>query len=131
MPLGHTSPLNPPGSCPAHLSGPIPDGQQLVDITQDPGTPGVNDSSNQNNPPTPANPNTPTNTPDDTNTPTDTTTTPDDTNTPDNANPPVAPMPAPTPTSSSGTGFKLQNGKDAQNLNAQFAKLTADSSCTG
>lgn len=32
---------------------------------------------------------------------------------------------------STGSGFKLQNGKDAQALNAKFATLTADSSCTG
>ena len=34
-------PVNPPGSCPAHPEGPIPDGSQLVDITQDPGVPYV------------------------------------------------------------------------------------------
>ena len=34
-------------------------------------------------------------------------------------------------TSGSGSGFLLQNGKDAQALNKQFQSLTADSSCTG
>jgi hypothetical protein len=38
LPLGHTA-LNPQGSCPANPKGPIPDGQQLVDITQNPGPP--------------------------------------------------------------------------------------------
>jgi hypothetical protein len=38
LPRGHTA-LKPPGSCPAHPQGPIPDGQQLVDITQNPGPP--------------------------------------------------------------------------------------------
>jgi len=38
LPFQHTA-LNPPGSCPAHPQGPIPDGQQLVDITQNPGPP--------------------------------------------------------------------------------------------
>ena len=37
LPLG-VSAVNPPGSCPASTT-PIPDGQQLVDITQNPGTP--------------------------------------------------------------------------------------------
>ncbi len=32
---------------------------------------------------------------------------------------------------SSGGDFKTQNGQDAQKLNAQFAGLTADSSCQG
>ncbi|PPQ96591.1 hypothetical protein CVT26_006328 [Gymnopilus dilepis] len=35
-----------------------------------------------------------------------------------------------TTASSSGSGFKLQNGKDAQALNAKFASLTANSPCT-
>jgi hypothetical protein len=38
LPFGHTA-LNPTGSCPANPKGPIPDGQQLVDITQNPGPP--------------------------------------------------------------------------------------------
>lgn len=33
--------------------------------------------------------------------------------------------------SSSATGFRLQNGINAQQLNAQFATLTASDSCTG
>jgi len=38
LPFQHTA-LNPPGSCPANPQGPIADGQQLVDITQNPGPP--------------------------------------------------------------------------------------------
>lgn len=37
VPFGLSSPVNPAGSCPAHTSGGIADGSQLVDITQDPG----------------------------------------------------------------------------------------------
>jgi hypothetical protein len=33
--------------------------------------------------------------------------------------------------SASGSGFKAQNGKDAQALNQKFQSLTADSACTG
>ena len=48
IPFGLNAPVNPPGSCPANPTGPVPDGQQLVDITQDPGVPsagGADDSS--------------------------------------------------------------------------------------
>jgi len=38
LPFQHTA-LNPPGSCPANPQGPIADGTQLVDITQNPGPP--------------------------------------------------------------------------------------------
>lgn len=37
IPFGLSSPVNPPRSCPAHTSGGIPDGSQLISITQDPG----------------------------------------------------------------------------------------------
>ncbi|KAF8331899.1 proline-rich protein [Cantharellus anzutake] len=37
IPFGHSKPLSPPGSCPAHPQGPIADGSQLVDLTADPG----------------------------------------------------------------------------------------------
>jgi hypothetical protein len=40
IPFGQSTALKPPGSCPAHPSGPIADGTQLVDITQDPGVGG-------------------------------------------------------------------------------------------
>lgn len=39
IPLGLSAPLSPPGSCPANSAGPIPDGSQLVAITQVPGSP--------------------------------------------------------------------------------------------
>jgi len=38
LPLGVAA-VNPPGSCPANPAGPIPDGEQLNSITQSPGTP--------------------------------------------------------------------------------------------
>jgi hypothetical protein len=37
IPFGLNTPLNPPGSCPAHPDGPVPDGEQLNTIVQDPG----------------------------------------------------------------------------------------------
>jgi len=108
IPLGKSSPLNPPGSCPANPNGPIPDGQQLVDITQNPGSGGggggsppmlVGDQDGSTKTSTPA------------------AKKPTPTSTPNSPNP-------------QGGDFKLQNGKDAQKLNAQFSQLTENSSCT-
>jgi len=113
LPLGHSTSLSPPGSCPAHTSGPIPDGSQLVDITQDPGvgssstpTPAVGGAKQAAGTPM--------------------------TSAPASSTTPAA-APAATPSPASGTssgGFQLQNGKDAQALNAKFATLTASSACT-
>ncbi|CAL1715639.1 unnamed protein product [Somion occarium] len=47
IPFGQNAPLDPAGSCPANPQGPIPDGQQLVSITQDPGV-GSTGSGNGN-----------------------------------------------------------------------------------
>ncbi|KAK7683333.1 hypothetical protein QCA50_013595 [Cerrena zonata] len=44
IPLGQNKPLDPAGSCPAHPDGPIPDGQQLVDIVG--GAAGAGNSNN-------------------------------------------------------------------------------------
>ena len=108
IPFGLSSPLNPAGSCPANPNGPIPDGQQLVDITQNPGPGGavstrpvlVGSPSGSVKTSTPAI---------------------------SKSSPTSAPS---VPTPQAG-GFKLQNGEDAQKLNAQFATLTENSSCTG
>ncbi|KAF8892066.1 hypothetical protein BD779DRAFT_1610249 [Infundibulicybe gibba] len=111
IPFGATSPLSPPGSCPANPSGPIADGTQLVDATQNPGVAGG--APKQNN----------------------------GANTQSSApaiQPPsqtAAPLPAsspsasPAPKAAPSGNFQLQNGKDAQQLNAQFASLTANSPC--
>jgi len=107
IPFGRHAPLNPPGSCPAHSDGPIADGTQLVGLTQDPG---VGRASSQSPPAS--------------------------------TSPAVAVINVPasgTNASSSITpqasapaagGFQLQNGLDAQKLNAQFAALTVNSPCT-
>ncbi|KZS95125.1 hypothetical protein SISNIDRAFT_409029, partial [Sistotremastrum niveocremeum HHB9708] len=39
VPLGQTSPVNPPGSCPAKTDGPVPDGVQLNTLVKNPGVP--------------------------------------------------------------------------------------------
>lgn len=105
IPFGKNAPLSPPGSCPANPNGPIADGTQLVDITQNPGVGGAGNGSAGNTPPkatqpAPAPP----------------------------ASTPIAP-PAP-PANTGAGGFKLQNGKDAQALNAKFTTLNANSPCT-
>ena len=119
IPFGKNAPLSPPGSCPANPGGPISDGQQLADIVSSSGassSPASGSSSPSNSSaaaapvssaassPTPA------------------------------AAPPVASassFSAAGAAVSSPNGFQLQNGKDAQALNAKFESLTADSSCTG
>lgn len=108
MPLGYSAPLSPLGSCPANPEGPIPDGQQLSDITTNPHAPGGTDTSSSD-PPAAQTP------------------------TPSSAPALVASSVTPPASSISSTasGFALANGQAAQKLNAQFATLTADSSCTG
>ncbi|KAH9973430.1 hypothetical protein BGW80DRAFT_1437194 [Lactifluus volemus] len=110
IPLGQTAPLNPPGSCPAHPSGPIADGTQLVNQVSSPGVPsgsGGNDgtqssaSSQASSSPTPVSSCT------------------------------TSSSPASTPIASPSSGdFHAQNGKDAQTLNQMFQTLTPNSPCT-
>jgi hypothetical protein len=161
IPLGQNGPLNPPGSCPANPSGPVPAGQQLTDIVNSPGAPGGSGAANgtTQNPPSSASDSaaqvTPSSAASASNTsptPTATQATPSSaasasntssTPTATQAIPSSAASTAnssltPTPTaatnssaSGSGSGFKAQNGKDAQALNLKFKSLTADSACTG
>jgi len=109
VPFGLKS-LSPLGSCKAHPSGPIADGTQLVDLTQDPG---VSSSGNGSDSSAPASSSTP-----------ETSVAVAATSTA------VAPPAATSASTSSTSDFHLQNGLDAQKLNAQFKGLTASSSCT-
>jgi hypothetical protein len=122
IPFGHSAILSPPGSCAASPSGPIADGTQLTDTTQNPGVAGGSGGSANANSPPPASASSP----------------------PAAAAsaPPQCSPPPPAANTASGSGsgasaggsggsnFALQNGKDAQKLNAQFATLSASSSCT-
>lgn len=115
IPFGKTSPIEPPGSCPAQPDGPIPDGQQLVDITQVPNAPvpasGGNaapapDASSPSPSPSPA------------------------TNGPSDASPsPAAPADNGSPVTPAAG--KAADGRAAQQQNAKFATLTPDSQCDG
>jgi hypothetical protein len=101
LPFQHTA-LNPPGSCPANPQGPIADGQQLVDITQNPGPPSTGKTTPGSlivTSPSPVRFDASSDTSD-------------------------------TPDASSTGDFHLQNGQDAQKLNAKFAGLTPASTCT-
>ncbi|KAJ6607517.1 hypothetical protein B0H10DRAFT_2166790 [Mycena sp. CBHHK59/15] len=113
--------LSPLGSCKAHPSGPIADGTQLVDLTQDPGvsssdsnsTNGIAASSVASAAPE--------------------TTTSASVVSPPAATPAItaSSVAAAASTSAASTlGFQLQNGQAAQKLNAQFQTLTINSSCT-
>ena len=112
IPLGQNAPLNPAGSCPANPSGPVADGQQLVNIVQSPGVPGASGAGNSTaqNPAASASPAQPS---------------------PSPAAPAADASPSPTAANPSSSDFKAQNGKDAQALNQKFQALTPDSPCTG
>jgi len=112
IPFGHSTPLSPPGSCPAHTSGPIADGTQLVDLTHNPGVGTSSSGSSKDTTPV--------------TTPASSVVAPAATM----AAPPSAPTTSSSETSSTSGDFHLQNGKDAQALNANFASLTASSACT-
>ncbi|KAL0948598.1 hypothetical protein HGRIS_011156 [Hohenbuehelia grisea] len=111
--------VNPPGSCPAKVDGPVPDGQQLNALVQSPGTPAAAGAA---------------------------TAAPvvadkaavkpavkapakvaiaDQT---DNVQTPPAAAP---PANANAKPFTLDNGKKAKALNASFASLTPDSPCSG
>lgn len=140
IPLSMSSPVSPAGSCPANPSGPIPDGQQLVDITQDPGISGSRGSSGSGS--GSATTGSLSGNPGSANT---TVTTP---GTPGASSPTQSPAASSASStgaastgslgngtgnsgeSQSGSGFLLANGQEAQKQNAQFASLTTSSSCT-
>jgi len=127
IPLGMSSPVNPPKSCPANTQGGVADGTQLVSVTEDPGTGASNSSSAPSaSAPAPA----PTSSGSTTGQFAKAPTNSDDNDCQDD---PSTSAPAAQPTSSSKAAsgnFQQQNKLDAQKLNAQFASLTADSSCT-
>lgn len=137
MPFGASNPLSPLGACQANPSGPIPDGQQLVDITEDPGT--LGDSVKI--PPTSTSMSMPMSMPSGV----PSMSMPSDMNMPAMSMPMSMPssvpsmsmpasspasMPTPSVSNSQPGSFQLQNGKDAQMLNAMFSTLTPNSSCT-
>ncbi|KAH9990181.1 hypothetical protein BJV77DRAFT_947759 [Russula vinacea] len=127
IPFGKQAVLSPPGSCPAHTSGPIADGTQLVDQVSSPGVPSGSGTGNGSG-----------NTPNPSPAPSSASASPVQATpsspaaalaSPDNSSPAPTPSSA-APSGSGASGFKVQNGKDAQALNQKFQSLTADSPCT-
>jgi len=120
FPLGHSSALSPPGSCPANPGGKIADGTQLDAIADSPGN--VSPGNNNANPPPQA------------------VVTPPATSAASTRSHPAAvttssadlptTTPAADPPANTASGFQQQNGKDAQALNVQFATLAEGGSCT-
>ncbi|KAI0060250.1 hypothetical protein BV25DRAFT_1956048 [Artomyces pyxidatus] len=111
IPFGHSAVLSPAGSCAAHPAGPIADGTQLVDQVSTSGAGGATG--------------TPPNT-------TSTAATASPTYSADPTSTSDAYCPGTTsaaPLSSSSASFALQNGEDAQALNAKFASLDSSSTC--
>lgn len=144
VPLGLTAAVSPPGSCPAKPDGPVPDGVQLNTLVQSPGTPATAAAASGAASGTAADPTTAADpasgsaaTSTEAADPADSTDAVDPTTadaSADNAaagGAAAAAAPASTPatTSASSSSFTLQNGLDAQALNAQFATLTAASPC--
>lgn len=132
IPFGMNAPVSPAGSCPANPSGPIPDGSQLVSITQNPGVGGSSNAANGSTSPS-SSVGKPAAMP--SQTPTDVAQNPgmggsmatNGSSTPSSGSSVSKPA-APTPASSGS--FLLSNGQAAQQLNAQFASLTSSSPCT-
>ncbi|KAJ7606102.1 hypothetical protein DFH06DRAFT_1348196 [Mycena polygramma] len=150
VPFGLTS-LSPLGSCKANPSGPIADGSQLVDLTQDPGVAASSSSTTPENPSAGVTSSTveasstvvASSTVEASSVAVSTveasstvlassiveaSSTLDASSTV--AAPPAATTSAAGASPSSTSDFHLQNGLDAQKLNAQFQSLTANSSCT-
>ncbi|KIJ65151.1 hypothetical protein HYDPIDRAFT_89084 [Hydnomerulius pinastri MD-312] len=156
IPFGMSAPLSPAGSCPANPSGPIADGTQLVDLTQNPGVAAGNSTGTSTGNSTvsaaPTVSATPTNTigsalPTGTSDPSnvdgegDCDDSGDGEPTPSAVSLATSAAATSTPTatgattpsaspSSGGSSFLLSNGQAAQKLNAQFASLTTTSTCT-
>lgn len=127
IPFGMSAPVSPAGSCLANPSGPIADGSQLVDLTQNPGVGGTTASSDttggSNSTSTVTTPSA---------TPSSGSSDSDCEEDPTESTPTASPTMATTSAAAASTSgnFKLANGQNAQKLNAQFATLTATSLCT-
>ena len=125
IPFGHTQPLSPLGSCAAHPDGPIADGTQLTDITQNPGLDNISPGSNESS--------------DDDDESSSSVAAPSSTEAassrsaaePTRTQASATSAPSPSSTAAPSSDFKLQNALDAQKLNAQFKTLSKDSSCAG
>ncbi|TFK39998.1 hypothetical protein BDQ12DRAFT_698039 [Crucibulum laeve] len=129
IPFGLNAPLSPAGSCPANPNGPVPDGQQLVDITQNPGATAGNAASGNNSGSAGGAAGTD-NSGDATETDCNDSTVEITSTVAAPAEATETPAPTTAAAGDNGGSFLLQNGKDAQALNAKFAGLTADSACS-
>lgn len=118
IPFGQTQPVNPRGSCPANPSGPVADGTQLTDTISSPGNVGSGAAAAPPAAATSAAAAPPASTA--------AAAAPSAVN---NAGAGAAAPAAASPAAASGD-FHLQNGQDAQKLNASFKTLSATSSCT-
>ncbi|KAF8720439.1 hypothetical protein AX14_010958 [Amanita brunnescens Koide BX004] len=127
LPFGHTK-LDPPGSCPANPSGPIADGTQLIDITQNPGPPSTGSTTPGSliaTSPSPAS--------NSTSDASSSSGSSDDSSSSSDSSDDASSSSGSSDDSSSSSDssdFHLSNGKKAQAQNAAFASLTPDSSCT-
>ncbi|TFK55737.1 hypothetical protein OE88DRAFT_1652184 [Heliocybe sulcata] len=125
VPLGLTA-VNPAGSCPAKTDGPVPDGVQLNTLVTSPGAAEGGSGSGSSSGSSSSSSSTSSASAESCTSAAATT----------SSAAAAATSSASNNSGSSGTAagnsksFTLSNGQDAQKLNAQFATLSADSSCT-
>ena len=127
IPFGLSAPLSPLGACPANPAGPIADGAQLTDVTQDPGLGNIpsesdcgDDDDNDSSTGTAAA----------TSTEAAATTTKAAATTSAVAAAASTVSTSTSTSSSSSSNIQLQNALSAQKLNAHFSTLTSSSSST-
>ncbi|KAK2463674.1 hypothetical protein APHAL10511_004425 [Amanita phalloides] len=134
IPFGQTSKVDPPGSCPAHPSGPIPNGTQLVDIVQSPGSPGSGSGSDSGSSGSDTSSNSGSDTSSNSGSDTSSNSGSDTSSKSgsDTSSNPGSDSGSPGTSGSGSTAgnFHLDNGQQAQKLNAGFAQLDENSSCT-
>lgn len=133
IPFGQTTPVNPPGSCPANTAGPIAAGAELSDSAKTPGVPTASGAGNNATAAAPSSAAANGTQPTPSVAASGAQPTPSAAASAANASAPVAPAAAANSTSSgsAASNFHVANGQAAQALNKQFQTLTADSPCTG
>jgi len=130
IPFGKSAPLNPLGSCLANPSGPIADGSQLTDITSDPGVSGSSSSTSSSSSSNDNKGSTSVATTAASTSTSASSSSSDSSSSSGDSSSSSSDSSSSSGDSSSSSGFQLQNAKDAQALNAKFATLTADSTCS-
>jgi len=127
IPFGLNAPLSPAGSCAANPNGPIADGSQLTDITDDPGVGATGGSGDAGN--TGDSSDSGDDSGDAGNTGDSSDSGDDSGDSGDDSGDASSGDDSGDASDGSTSSFALSNGQDAQQLNSQFAQLNASSPC--